>query len=176
MTFEKRYYSLNEKQKEAVDAIFGPVLVIAGPGSGKTELLAVRIANILQKTDALASNILCLTFTDNAAKNMRERLAKIIGPDAYKVAIHTFHTFGMEILQKYQHKLREEDELTVIDDVAKSQIFSQIRAGLSWDHPWRSPRTARTVSQAIDELKKAGISPEDFRAILEINEQILNDI
>ncbi len=91
--FSEKYNRLNTEQKEAVDTLYGPVLVIAGPGSGKTELLAVRIANILKKTDANPNNILCLTFTENAANNMRERLAKIIGPEAYKVSIHTFHTF-----------------------------------------------------------------------------------
>lgn len=68
----------------------------------------MRIANILKQTDSSPNNILCLTFTDNAAKNMRERLRKIIGQDAYKVAIHTFHTFGTEILNRFQYKLMEE--------------------------------------------------------------------
>ncbi len=70
--------SLNPRQREAVETIYGPVLVLAGPGSGKTQILGARIANILAVTDYLPSNILCLTFTDNAAKNMRTRLATMI--------------------------------------------------------------------------------------------------
>ena len=77
-------------------------MVIAGPGTGKTELLSMRAANILKKTDALPENILCLTFTDSGANAMRARLASIIGPSAYKVAIQTFHGFGTEIINQYR--------------------------------------------------------------------------
>ena len=77
--FLKAYQKLNPLQKKAVDHIGqGPLLVLAGPGTGKTQILSLRIANILLKTDARPDNILALTFTDNAAKNMRERLLKII--------------------------------------------------------------------------------------------------
>ena len=72
--FETRYRALNVHQKQAVDTIDGPVMVVAGPGTGKTELLGVRVANILRSTDALPGNILCLTFTDSGANAMRERL------------------------------------------------------------------------------------------------------
>ena len=96
--FHARYNKLNAAQREAVDTIEGPLLVVAGPGTGKTELLSMRVANILYKTDTLPENILCLTFTDSGATAMRARLARIIGPDAYKVAIQTFHSFGTETI------------------------------------------------------------------------------
>lgn len=174
--FSEIYSSLNEKQKEAVDTIYGPVLVIAWPGSGKTQLLAVRIANILRETDANPSNILCLTFTDNAAKNMRERLVKIIWQDAYKVAIHTFHTFGLEILNRFRYKLEEEEELTPIDTIESSRIFDELRLPLAWDHPWKKSARLSLLQDTIRTLKDAGISPEEFSQILDINEQILNHI
>jgi DNA helicase-2/ATP-dependent DNA helicase PcrA len=98
MSFHDRYTHLNAAQKRAVDTIEGPVMVVAGPGTGKTELLSVRVANILQKTDTLPENILCLTFTESGQAAMRERLVGIIGKDAYKVAIHTFHSFGSEVM------------------------------------------------------------------------------
>src|ERR1035437_9408703 len=101
MDFKKRYATLNKAQREAVDIIDGPVMVIAGPGTGKTELLSVRTANILKKTDTLPENILCLTFTDSGANAMRERLVGTIGKDAYKVAVHTFHGFGSEVINQY---------------------------------------------------------------------------
>jgi len=85
--FSKRYNNLNDEQKTAVDTIDGPLIVVAGPGTGKTELLSMRTANILRKTDTLPENILCLTFTDSGAVAMRSRLSEIIGPDAYRVAI-----------------------------------------------------------------------------------------
>jgi DNA helicase-2/ATP-dependent DNA helicase PcrA len=96
--FKRAYKELNAKQREAVDTIYGPVLVIAGPGTGKTQLLSMRVANIISTTDTAPNNILCLTFTDNAARNMRERLESIIGQPAYHVAIHTFHSFGGEVI------------------------------------------------------------------------------
>ncbi len=98
MDFASRLKNLNQKQKHAVETTEGPVMVIAGPGTGKTELLSMRAANILRKTDTLPENILCLTFTESGQTAMRERLVGIIGKDAYKVAIHTFHSFGSETM------------------------------------------------------------------------------
>ena len=91
--FKEEYDKLNEQQQQAVDTIEGPVIVNAGPGTGKTQILALRIANILQQTDIDAGNILCLTYTDNGAVEMRNRLLKIVGSVAYKIQIHTFHSF-----------------------------------------------------------------------------------
>jgi DNA helicase II / ATP-dependent DNA helicase PcrA len=176
MTFSDRYAKLNIKQKEAVDTIYGPVLVIAWPGSGKTELLAVRIANILRETDAGASNILCITFTEAAARNMRDRLRRIIGQEAYKVGIHTFHSFGLEVLNRFRHRLQEDEDLTPIDDIESSRIFHEMIESLEWDHPWKRKSRLGTLKNTIGELKKAGISPEDFREMLDINDQILNHI
>ena len=176
ISFSDKYSKLNPKQKEAVDTIYGPVLVIAWPGSGKTELLAVRIAHILRETDANPSNILCLTFTDNAAKNMRERLVRIIGQDAYRVAIHTFHTFGLEILNRFRYKLEEDEELTPIDEIEASRIFDTLRSGLAWDHPWKKSGRLSLMRDTIRMLKDAGISHDEFDAILSMNEQILNHI
>lgn len=135
--FEILYARLNTAQKKAVDTIYGPVMVIAGPGSGKTELLSARIAKILVETDMNPANILCLTFTDNAAKNMRDRLARIIGSDAYKVAIHTFHSFGNEILNRYRHRVSDYAEATPIDDIEASRIFDEILTVLPWNDPYK---------------------------------------
>src|SRR3990167_4917135 len=91
--FEKIYRNLNPSQRLAVDTIEGPVLVIAGPGTGKTQVLTARIANILLKTDVPSTAVLALTFTDSGVKAMRERLISLIGPEAYYVNIYTFHAF-----------------------------------------------------------------------------------
>ena len=99
--FETHYKRLNSAQKQAVNAIEGPVMVIAGPGTGKTQILTLRIANILLKTDVGPGAILALTFTEAAARNMRRRLVDIIGSDAYKINIFTFHGFCNEIIKKY---------------------------------------------------------------------------
>lgn len=128
---------------------------MAGPGSGKTELLAIRIANILRETDTNPSNILCLTFTDNAAQNMRDRLRQIIGADAYRVAIHTFHTFGLEIINRFRHYMSEYHEATPIDIIESSRIFRDIIEGLPWDHPWKKQSRIDNVTNAIRLLKEA---------------------
>lgn len=101
MKFEERYKKLNAEQKKAVDTIEGPVLVVAGPGSGKTEILSMRVAQILKETDTAPGSILCLTFTDSASINMRERLAGLIGVQAYRVGIYTFHSFCTEVIGRY---------------------------------------------------------------------------
>src|SRR3989338_10725235 len=88
--FEEEYKKLNKEQKEAVEALEGPVMVVAGPGTGKTQVLSLRIANILKKTDIKADGILCLTFTNSAVNAMKERLALYIGEDAEKVNVFTF--------------------------------------------------------------------------------------
>jgi len=97
--FQSYYNTLNEQQKAAVDTIEGTVLVDAGPGTGKTQVLALRIANILRQTDTNPNNILCLTYTDNGAVEMRNRLLRITGSAAYGIRIHTFHSFCNEVIQ-----------------------------------------------------------------------------
>src|SRR3989344_6731546 len=99
--FDERYEKLNTEQRRAVDTTEGPLMVIAGPGSGKTEILSMRTARILHTQDVQPGNVLCVTFTDAAASNMRRRLAGLIGSAAYRVAIHTFHSLGTEIINRY---------------------------------------------------------------------------
>jgi len=81
--FITEYQKLNPKQREAVDTIEGPVMIIAGPGTGKTQILAMRIANILANAQVNPSNILALTFTNSGAYAMRKRLLEIVGPSSY---------------------------------------------------------------------------------------------
>jgi acyl-CoA hydrolase len=99
--FAKAYKNLNKEQKEAVDTIDGPVMVIAGPGTGKTTLLTLRIANILRLTDTPAESILALTFTESGVASMKKKLFEIVGDLAYRVKISTFHSFANEIIQNY---------------------------------------------------------------------------
>lgn len=91
---------LNAEQRNAVEQIDGPMLVIAGPGTGKTQILATRIANILTQTDTTAESILCLTYTDAGTIAMRKRLIEIIGTDAYRIDIFTFHAFSNAVIQE----------------------------------------------------------------------------
>ncbi|MBN1494729.1 ATP-dependent helicase [Candidatus Peregrinibacteria bacterium] len=174
-TFNENYSRLNEDQKLAVDTLDGPVLVVAGPGSGKTQLLALRVANILQKTDTPASSILCLTFTDSAAVNMRKRLVEMIGGTAYEVSIHTFHSFGKEIINRYPEYFYKGALFSPADDLGKMQVMEEIFSALPHDNPLSSyhPEHGYTylndVIDKISELKKGGVSPDEFSRIVEEN-------
>ena len=99
--YDAKYAQLNPEQKLAVDTIDGPVAVYAGPGTGKTQVLTMRIANILKSTDTPADAVLALTFTESACANMRSRLAEICGSTAYEIHIHTFHGFAAYVINRY---------------------------------------------------------------------------
>jgi len=180
--FEQRYNKLNKEQKEAVDTIDGSVMVVAGPGSGKTELLGLRVANILKQSDIYPSSILCLTFTESACLNMRERLYEFIGVDAYRVAIHTFHSFGTEIIRNHGEffyngaSVNPADELKQIEILQK--IFSEMKHNnvLNKTHPEQGYVYLKNVKSAIGDLKKAGLSPKEFLAVIEHNQKSLEKI
>ena len=105
--FQKYYRKLNENQKKAVDTVEGPVMVVAGPGTGKTQILTLRIANILRKTDTPPDGILALTFTKSAVFSMRRRLVEIIGSSAYQVNLFTFHGFCNDVISSYPEEFPE---------------------------------------------------------------------
>ncbi len=137
--FSKIYNSLNEQQKRAVDAIEGPVMVIAGPGTGKTQILSARIGKILLDTDALPENILCLTYTDAGVVAMRKRLLSFIGADAYKVNIYTFHAFCNDVIQE-NLSLFEKTSLDPISDLEKIELFKHLIDAFPKDHPLKRYR------------------------------------
>src|SRR5476651_360303 len=122
--FQEALAGLNPEQLAAVNKMDGPVLVVAGPGTGKTQILAARIGKILTDTDALPSEILCLTYTDAGAVAMRKRLFEFIGPDAYRINIYTFHAFCNEVIQEileYFGKL----SLEPLSDLESAMLFSE---------------------------------------------------
>lgn len=180
--FETRYKKLNKAQKQAVDTIEGPLLVVAGPGSGKTEILSLRVAKILKETQSLPSNILCLTFTDSASVNMRERLAKLIGSEAYRVSIHTFHSFSVDIIQKYPEFFYKGAIFSPADAVSQIGILESIfdalphKDLLKSSHPEEGYTYLQDVSKVIGYLKKAGITPSRFSEIIEKNSEAVEKI
>lgn len=181
MDYLKRYKNLNIAQKEAVDTIDGPLMVIAGPGTGKTELLSMRAANILQQTDVLPGNILCLTFTDSAANAMRERLTQIIGNDAYKVSIHTFHSFGMETINQNNQFFYSGAYFRPVDDLATREILRDVFSELEYDNPIASTMNGEYTHlgdaiTVISELKKSGLADEELRLILDKNDEVIEKI
>ena len=179
--FKTRYNKLNSAQKKAVDTIDGPLLVVAGPGTGKTELLSMRAANILRATDTLPENILCLTFTDSGANAMRARLASIIGTDAYKVAIQTFHSFGTEIINHHSEYFYRGADFSPADEVATYSILTDIFEELDYNNPLASKMNGdfthlRDTAQVISELKQAGLSSSELLQIIDNNEKLLDAV
>ena len=124
---------LNAKQKEAVEYLDGPLLVLAGPGTGKTQLLSEKVAYILKNTDTSPENILCMTFTETGAANMRERLKTIVGKEGAKVNISTYHAFGSEILAQYKNYSEDYDRRldVAIDEVTQFKIVKEIQDSLN---------------------------------------------
>lgn len=169
-TYQEAFDGLNTAQKQAVTTIEGPVLVIAGPGTGKTQLLGVRVAHILQKTDTLPQNILCLTFTENGAANMRERLTRFIGKAAYDVNIGTYHSFGGDLIRRFPEVFAETRLQTPADELTKRQILREIVEGLSYHNPLKQLRHhVGDLIGTLSEIKRALLTSDDLRAIAKEN-------
>ncbi|MBR9860582.1 ATP-dependent helicase [bacterium] len=133
MNFNSIYSKLNPSQKSAVDLIEGPVMVIAGPGTGKTQVMGARVANILSKTDASPENILCLTFTEAATVALRNRLYDFIGSAAHRVHIHTYHGFCHNFIQDNKEVFGIQ-ELEPLSDLERIEVMREILDELPTDH------------------------------------------
>lgn len=134
--FTEEYNKLNSIQKLAVETTEGPVLVVAGPGTGKTQILAARIGNILDKGLAFAENILCLTYTEAGVTAMRRRLIQFIGAEAHKVNIHTFHSFCNKIIQDNPESFGF-DEMEALSDLEEIELLEKLIDGFGKNHPLR---------------------------------------
>src|SRR3989339_173070 len=168
--FNKLYEKLNPEQKMGVDEIEGPIMVIAGPGTGKTHLLTMRIANILDKTDTAPESILALTFTESAVASVRKNLSEIIGTLAYRVNITTFHGFANNIIKEYPDDFPEIIGSTNISDVDQIKIIREIidNSNLVKLKPFGSRYFyVPSIIHAISDLKQQGFLPEDFAKIIE---------
>jgi len=137
--FQAEYSRLNSAQKSAVDALEGPVMVIAGPGTGKTQILASRIGKILLDTDTQPEQILCLTYTDAGVVAMRKRLQHFIGAAAYRVTIGTFHSFCNDIIQDNLVYF-EKSSLDPISDLERIQLLKELVDGFPKKHPLKRYR------------------------------------
>lgn len=167
--FERQYNMLNPEQKRAVDTVEGPVFVMAGPGTGKTQILTLRIAQILRTVPGIQpENILALTFTNTAAYNMRERLGKMIGKElAYRMHISTFHAFAEDMIQKYPEYFPQFLGGRIASQVESLQSIEQILA----TYPSRffsefhnQKKLLPSMLSAFDMIKREGLTPEQFRS------------
>ena len=161
--FREEYEKLNEKQRLAVDTIEGPVMVIAGPGTGKTQILASRVGKILLETDAQPGNILCLTYTDAGVVAMRKRLLQFIGSDAYKVNIYTFHAFCNDVIQE-NLSLFEKTSLDPISDLERIELFKSLIDSFPKNHLLKRYRgdvyfEINNLQQLFSTMKREGWTP-----------------
>ncbi len=177
--FNEAYASLNAAQRDAVDTIEGPVMVVAGPGTGKTQVLTLRIANILLKTDIKPDGILALTFTESGAKAMRERLQRYIGTAAYQVPIFTFHGFAGMLIAQYPdaydrviggRPAGDLEKISIIESIVNDGQIKLLR-------PMGDPSYyVKHIERIIGELKQEYITPDTFAEIINQQEETLNDI
>ncbi len=168
--FDAAFSRLNQAQKNAVNAIEGPVLVVAGPGTGKTEVLTMRIANILRLTDTKPSSILALTFTESAAQNMRIRLAALIGPDAYYVQISTFHAFCAQVIANHLEYFPLNPASQPITNLERYELLRSIVQELPLEavKPLNSPLFhVRSLITNISAYKREGVTPDILRSLIE---------
>ena len=161
--FAEEFARLNGKQQLAVTTIEGPVMVIAGPGTGKTQILASRIGKILLDTDSLPENILCLTYTDAGVVAMRKRLLQFIGPDAYKVNIYTFHAFCNDVIQE-NLSLFEKTALDPISDLERIELFKQLIDSFPKNNPLKRYRgdvyyEINNLQSLFSTMKREGWTP-----------------
>lgn len=161
--------TLNPSQKEAVVATDGAVMVIAGAGSGKTRVLTFRIAYLMKEKKIDAFNILALTFTNKAAKEMKERIGKIVGDtEAKNLWMGTFHSVFSKILRVESEKLGYPSNFTIYDMEDQGKVISNVIKELNLDKEIYKPRS---VARRISALKNALITPKEYRNSTELVEQ-----
>jgi len=152
---------LNDAQRRAVEAIDGPVLVLAGAGTGKTRVLTTRLAHILANRRAWPSQIVAVTFTNKAALEMRERLGRMIGESAEGLWLGTFHSIAARILRRHAEAVGLKPNFTILDADDQLRLVKQIAAAENIDDR-RWP--ARALLGAIERWKDRGLVPDKVPA------------
>ena len=176
--FLERYNTLNERQKEAVDTIYGAVMVIAGPGTGKTEVLSMRIANLLRsEAQVQPHEILCLTYTEEATNAMRRRLVQITGPAAHKVNIYTFHAFCNNVIQNNSEYFSQRT-LQPISDLERTELLYKMLDELPSGHTLRKLSgniyfDAGKINRLFEIMKREHLTPEFISAAID---DYINDL
>ncbi|EKE27500.1 MAG: hypothetical protein ACD_3C00198G0014 [uncultured bacterium (gcode 4)] len=167
--FETEYGRLNKEQKQAVDTVYWPAMVIAWPGTGKTQIISLRTANIIKETWADAGNILITTFTEAWVIAIKKRLFDFIGSDSYKVNVCTIHSFCNDIIQMFPEKFLEYRAFRTLDDIEQIELFENIID--EWKFEALSSEYdkyfyLRTIKDKIWKLKQEWITPARFEEII----------
>lgn len=178
--YEEAYQTLNAAQKQAVQAIEGPVMVVAGPGTGKTQLLAARIGYILKSTDVKAHNILCMTFTDAGVLAMRKRLLSFIGPEAYNVNLYTYHGFCNMVIQDNLELFGNYLDLSKLTDLEQVDVYRELIDAFANDHPLKKLKgdlyyDKRRLSKLFQIMKEENWTAEHIEEAVKELEVVLKD-
>ncbi|MEQ9262228.1 MAG: UvrD-helicase domain-containing protein [Owenweeksia sp.] len=161
--------TLNTSQREAVEAVKGPVMVIAGAGSGKTRVLTYRIAHLINHHGVDPFQILALTFTNKAAREMKERIGTIVGAsEAKNLWMGTFHSVFARILRVESDRLGYPSNFTIYDSEDQAKVINNIIKEQSLDKEIYKPKS---VARRISAFKNALITPEEYRRSPELREQ-----
>ena len=175
-SFKSAFDKLNQSQKKAVQTLDGPILVQAGPGSGKTEILALRVGHILTETDLKAENILCLTFSRAGVLSMKKRLVELLGIEGEKITIETFHSFADKVLRigtpTEKHKknlLSKSRRYMILEKLLRDPNIG----GIYCDGKLTSSTKLASIARIFDLLKKEGIDATKLR---ELTKHCIEDI
>ena len=163
--------NLNDRQLEAVKITEGPLLVLAGAGSGKTKVLTTRIAYLIKEKNVDPYNILAITFTNKAAKEMKERIINLIGSVGYSMQISTFHSFGLSIIKDNYELLGYKPNFTILDSDDTLTLIKKILKDMNIDPKIYNPKAIKnSISSAknelIDSKKYSKYVGSDFEAIV----------
>jgi DNA helicase II / ATP-dependent DNA helicase PcrA len=164
--FEHAYQSLNAMQRKAVDTIYGPLMVIAGPGTGKTQLLSTRVGQILNMTDMQPHNILCITFTNSGVAAMKKRLVELIGAQGHDIEVYTFHSFAEKIIQRYK-RTNELDIYAFHEDLDKKILIRSLLEKIDFNTPLKKSITSvdssiRFLINFFNQIKKEKYDVEEL--------------
>ncbi|MDR3136435.1 MAG: ATP-dependent helicase [Coriobacteriales bacterium] len=168
-------HQLNAEQRLAVETLDGPVLVVAGPGTGKTQLLSLRVVNILRNRDVNPENILCLTYTNAGVEALIQRLVGFIGRSAYAVRVATFHSFAESLYNDYPQYFERSVQDNAITALQSYTLAAQLLKQLPiFDPLYQAPfggasRNLKPTLSFITTFKRSGTAPDDLRRILNQN-------
>lgn len=152
--------NLNDKQKEAASQVEGAILILAGAGSGKTRTITYRIAHMIENLNINPYSILAVTFTNKAAKEMKERVDKLIGDEAKKCTISTFHSFGVKLLRMYSNNLGYDTNFTIYDTDDQKRVIKSILKDLAIEK-----NNEREIISLISKIKEAEENLKEFEYI-----------
>ena len=153
--------NLNKAQKEAVMHSEGPLLIVAGAGSGKTKVLTSRIANLIKQKKAFPNQILAVTFTNKAAKEMHDRVSKLLGSSAVGLSwLGTFHSISVKFLRRHAEALDYKSNFTILDTDDQKKLIRNIVKGEDLDAKKFSPQL---IMYHIDQWKNKGLLPKDIK-------------